>query len=141
MTKRAPECATMVRMRRSRLIALATVTLAVFGLGLTALLSTGGGKGNTHPPVVGSGLATTTNAPRAFGSQVAQTPQVPDLVTVPNVVGLPQERATDALMTIRLTASNVPATPKPPDALVLSQAPVAGSRVERGTYVLLSVAG
>ncbi len=72
------------------------------------------------------------------GSQVTLTVAsgpVAILLTVPSVVGMAQVQATGVINAAGLTGGAVTTAPGPNPGLVMSQSPVAGSRVARGTPV------
>jgi hypothetical protein len=71
----------------------------------------------------------------------AATATVPP-VTVPNVVGLPQQQAEDTLRTARLSfTTNVESSTEAPDGQVLRQAPVPGTSVAPQSVVDLVISG
>lgn len=69
-------------------------------------------------------------------------PPPPVLVAVPNVVGMPQATATNAIIGAGLIAGTVVTAPSSttPVGQVISETPAAGSNVTRGTVVMITVA-
>jgi hypothetical protein len=106
--------------RASRIAAVAGTTIAVFGLGLVALFSTGGGLPQTSTErTIEVGLA--NRSPYAMGTKM----------TIPNVRGESETQAAQAFFSLGFQVVNVSNVDQPGETprTVLEQVPAAGSKV------------
>jgi hypothetical protein len=75
-----------------------------------------------------------------FPFTMGDVPPPPDTVTVPNVIGQQQTAATAALTAAQLVVGSVTTQADPaPSGIVLTQTPVAGTVVPKGSTVALVV--
>jgi beta-lactam-binding protein with PASTA domain len=138
-------------MPRFRYLVVTLVTLAVLGLGLVALLSTGGGKGN--PQIAYAPVTTTTvgglRELAAAAAAQAKTTIVPNVVgtslhsldrlKVIHAAGLNYSTSPDQVGNCTPRTSNVRSGSVPRHWSVVSQNPAAGSRLKVGSDVVLTV--
>jgi hypothetical protein len=137
--------------RRLPYFAVTLATLAVLGLGLTALLSTGNGEGKP-PSAYASVTPTTVGGLQELATAAAaqaETTIVPDVVGTSlhsldrlkeiSAAGLDSRISPDQVGTCTLRTGNVHPGSAPHHWSVISQTPAAGSRVQVGSDVMLTV--
>lgn len=144
-------CAQWQSVRRS-LIVLGTAA-AVLILGFVALFAIGGSD-DVSSTGASPALTTTTTTPtpttqttivNLIGSALGPKRTTLVLVTVPNVVGMPLAQAALVLAAVGLTAgTETPANKtggQSTTGTILGQSPAAGSKMEQGASVRLSISG